>query len=301
MEQQIPLSNEAVALNPEQDAARDDATHQIASDLAYRRLAIANVIFYGLPGAGDRQWVLIDAGVMGMTGLIVSAAAERFGENARPAAIIQTHGHFDHVGGLEELTERWDVPVYAHPLETPYLNGSAAYTPPDPGVGGGMMALLSPLYPRGPVNVGHRLHPLPEDGGVPFMRGWQWIHTPGHTPGHISLWREEDRAIIAGDAFITTAQESAYAALTQRPEMHGPPMYFTPNWQEARDSVQRLAAFQPQLVITGHGPAMHGPEMTAALQQLAQNFDAVAVPDNGKYVGNPVAAANGTAYVPAGS
>jgi glyoxylase-like metal-dependent hydrolase (beta-lactamase superfamily II) len=71
------------------------------------------------------------------------------------------------------------------------------------------MARLSPLYPRGPVNVSGRLRALPADGSVPGMPGWRWVHTPGHTPGHVSLWRESDRTILAGDAFITTRQESA--------------------------------------------------------------------------------------------
>ena len=162
-----------------------------------------------------------------------------------------THGHFDHVSALEELAERWDAPIYAHELERPYLDGTAAYPPPDPTVGGGLMSLMSPLFPRGPVNVGGRLQTLPADGSVPFMPGWRWLHTPGHAPGHVSLWREADRTLIAGDAFITTAQESAYAAATQEAEMHGPPMYFTPDWASAKASVERLAALEPELAVTG--------------------------------------------------
>src|SRR3712207_5148441 len=87
------------------------------------------------------------------------------------------------------------------------------------------MARLSPLYPRAPVNVSRWLRPLPADGSIPEMPGWQWLHTPGHTPGHISLWREADRTIVAGDAFITTRQESAYAVAAQSPEMRGPPQF----------------------------------------------------------------------------
>jgi glyoxylase-like metal-dependent hydrolase (beta-lactamase superfamily II) len=63
---------------------------------------------------------------------------------------------------------------------------------------------------------------------VPGAPGWRWIPTPGHSPGHISLLRDSDRTIVAGDAFTTTKQESLVAALTQRAEIHGPPMYFTP-------------------------------------------------------------------------
>jgi glyoxylase-like metal-dependent hydrolase (beta-lactamase superfamily II) len=104
------------------------------------------------------------------------------------------------------------------------------------------------------------------------MPGWRWLPTPGHNPGHVSLWRETDRLLVAGDDFITTRQESAYAAVTQEPEMHGPPMYFTPDWVSARTSVQTLAALSPNVVVTGQGEAMHGPEMRAALQQFARKF-----------------------------
>lgn len=96
--------------------------------------------------------------------------------------------------------------------------------------------------------------------------------------GHISLWHPVERILVAGDAFITTRQESAYSVLAQRPEMHGPPMYFTPDWESARSSVRRLADLRPELVITGNGPAMQGPGMRRALDELAARFDQVAVP-----------------------
>ena len=79
--------------------------------------------------------------------MILRAAAERFGADARPAAIIMTHGHCDHVGALEDLAQEWDAPVYVHPRELPYLSGRAAYPAGDPSVGGGLGgvgALLSP-------------------------------------------------------------------------------------------------------------------------------------------------------------
>lgn len=294
MAQQIPLDAAALAGH----AADHGRTTEIAADLAYRRLLLVNVVFVGKPGAGDRGWVLIDTGVVGTGPLIVSAAAERFGSGARPAAIILTHGHFDHVGALKDLAERWDAPVYAHRLERPYLDGRAAYPPPDPSVGGGLMSLLSPLYPRGPVDVGARLQDLPADGTVPHMPGWRWLHTPGHSAGHVSFWREEDRALIAGDAFITTRQESAYAATapSQPPELHGPPMYFTPDWEKAKASVRRLAELEPEVAVTGHGPAAHGPELRTALHTLAQEFDSVAVPKHGRYVGHPAREEDGSAY-----
>lgn len=292
---QIPMDPAARADSPRYDDVRDDGTHEVAPDLAYRRLAIVNVVFYGAPRGGDGHWVLIDAGIGGTAGLIIRAAEERF-RGVPPAAIILTHGHVDHVGGLEELAERWNAPIYAHELEQPYLDGRAAYPPPDPTVGGGLMAAFSGLFPRGPFDVSRWLHTLPADGSVPGMPGWRWIHTPGHTPGHVSLWREADRTILAGDAFITTNQESAYAVATQKPEMHGPPMYYTQDWEKARWSVERLAALEPELVVTGHGRAMRGEEMRAALHGLALDFDRVAVPARGRYVEEPAEAETGTAY-----
>ena len=158
------------------------------------------------------------------------------------------------------------------------------------------MSLLSPLYPRGPIDVRRWLKELPADGSIPGMPDWQWLYTPGHSAGHVSFWREKDRALIAGDAFITTNQESAYAVTVQAEELHGPPKYFTHDWGAARASVQRLAALNPELVVTGHGRAMRGPQMLEALQMLARNFQRIAVPEDGKYVKAPARPDDGTAY-----
>ena len=259
----------------------------VAPDLGYVRIVMANVYLYGPREARDRGWTLIDAGVPGpgSSARISEAAAEWFGPDIRPQAIVLTHGHFDHVGALGDLAERWDAPIYAHSLEIPHLTGRRAYPPPDPLVGGGLLAVLSRLYPRGPFDFDDRVRPLPEDGSVPGMPGWRWIHTPGHTAGHVSLFRDEDRSLIAGDAFVTTRQESALGVLTWRPRVHRPPAYFTPDWVAARGSVQRLAALEPELAATGHGPPMRGAAMRRQLHMLARDFDRRAVPRHGRYVG----------------
>lgn len=121
MAQQIPIDPRARA-----DSESNDATHEVLPDVAYQRLAIVNVAYYGPAGAANRGWVLVDAGVMGTAGLIAGAVESRLGKNSRPAAIVLTHGHFDHVGALEELADRWDVSIYAHELEFPYLDGRSS-------------------------------------------------------------------------------------------------------------------------------------------------------------------------------
>jgi glyoxylase-like metal-dependent hydrolase (beta-lactamase superfamily II) len=167
-----------------------------ADGIWWMRTLMVNVAFIG----SSERWVLVDAGFGGYSGSIAAAAAELFGTERGPASIVLTHGHFDHVGSLERLIDRWDVPVYAHRLELPYLTGRSSYPPPDPLVGGGAMAWSARLYPRGPIDLDGRVQPLPEDGTVPGAPGWRWMHTPGHSPGHVSLVREQDAAMIAGDA-----------------------------------------------------------------------------------------------------
>ena len=217
----------------------------------------------------DKTWTLIDAGIPGSAPLIRSWAERRFGQP--PAAIVLTHGHFDHVGAARTLADQWRIPVYAHMLEFPYLTGRQSYPPPNPGAGGGLMALLSPLYPKDPIDLGMHLRPLESatQQNQPVLEGWQVLHTPGHTPGHVSFYRGSDGTLLVGDA-----------ALLQQPELHGPPAYFTSDWSAALASVRRLADLSPHTVAPGHGKPLAGPDVAARLRDLAAQFEEIAIPEN---------------------
>lgn len=248
----------------------------IASGVTGLRILFVNVFAITTPSRG---WVLVDSGLPFSTGRIRKWVNSQFGENARPRCIIQTHGHFDHTGALKDLAEEWQSPVYAHSEELPYLTGKAKYPPPNPSAGGGLMSVMSPLYPRGPVDVSEWVRALSADGRIPDLPDWEWIHTPGHTAGHISLFRKQDRVLVVGDAFCTTKAESLLAVAQQRPELHGPPAYYTPDWDEARASVQKLADLRPAVLAPGHGLPMAGEEVEQALHLLAAHFDQIARPD----------------------
>lgn len=269
---------------------------EVRPDVARVRTLMANTFLLGEPGG---PWVLVDAGLPGFTNTIKLAAKARFGDR-RPEAIVLTHGHFDHIGSLGELARSWDVPIFVHALERPYLTGESAYPPGDPSVGGGLMAKLGPMLPPGPFEFGARVQLLPADGSVPGAPGWRWLHTPGHTPGHVSLWRERDRTLIVGDAFVTTIQESLRSSLSERPRIvRRPPAYYTPDWDAARDSVRRLAALHPDVAATGHGEPMSGSPLRSQLDILARDFEILGRPHAGRYSKVPARAdEHGVTFVP---
>jgi glyoxylase-like metal-dependent hydrolase (beta-lactamase superfamily II) len=260
----------------------------IAPGLRGLRIAFVNVFALTHP---DGSWSLIDAALPFSASHIKNWAEKHF--STPPNSLILTHGHFDHVSAAKDLAEAWDIPVYAHLLEFPYLTGQKEYPKPNVGAGGGMMSLLSPLYPRSPIDIGERLVALPQEDNardaaesesladLPGLPGWKILHTPGHTPGHVSFFRPSDRTLVVGDAFCTTKPESFFeAAVVQNPELHGPPAYFTADWRAASALVRRLASLDPVIVAPGHGKPLGGPDVPGALRKLAAEFENIAVPEN---------------------
>ena len=261
--------------------------YDVRADVAGLKTLFVNVFFIGGPGEGN-PWVLVDAGLAGYASDIKKKAKELFGEGTRPEAIVLTHGHADHTGSLKTLLEEWDVPVYAHRLELPYLQGKSSYPPPDPAIGGGGMSYMSWVFPIGPSDFGDHVKAIADNGQIPELPGWRAIHTPGHAPGHVSLFRDKDRTLIAGDAFVTTNQNAITAVATQREEFHGPPAYFTCDWQAAKQSVLKLNHLNPLAAGTGHGVSVRGLDLELGLNKLAHDFEARSIPSSdGRYVKQP--------------
>src|SRR5438309_9953366 len=165
--------------------------NRIAADGGSLPVSFSNVYFIGRPGG---KWVLIDAGLPGWTAEIFSAAEARFGAGSRPEAIVLTHGRIDHAGSALALAEMWDVSIYAHRLEIPFLIGRSPYPPPDPTVGGAL-AFLSRFFPRLSRDLGVSLRQL-RTFRVLGDPNWVWFFTPGHSPGHVSLFRDSDRVSL---------------------------------------------------------------------------------------------------------
>lgn len=252
---------------------------------------------YMVQNGVSKKWVLIDAGVSSSSTKIRRMAQDLFAEPI-PKAILLTHGHFDHVGALQELVSHWNAPVYAHRLEFPYLIGTSSYPPADPTVGGGLMSLMSFMYPNSPIDLGGHLHALPDDSSVPGLPEWQYVHTPGHAPGHVSFFRKKDGVLIAGDAFVTTQQESAWAVVTQKKIVSIPPAYFTYDWKAARKSIEKLSDLKPEIVASGHGAPMSGEELKEGLDDLKRNFKKE-MPSEGRYVSHgAITTARGVEYLP---
>ena len=181
--------------------------------------------------------------------MIRSAAETLFGVGARPRAIVLTHVHPDHAGSASELAHMWDVTVYVHPGELPL--------PPSGRIIGALARVeRSWMFPSGRDG----LSPIDPNVGVPGLPDWQVIPTPGHTPGHLALFREGDRALIPGDA------------LSQRHTLGGPPRFATWNWRAATGSVPELARLEPSVLAPGHGRPMAGPVLAPALRALDEQL-----------------------------
>lgn len=107
------------------------------------------------------------------------------------------------------------------------------------------------------------------EADLPGLPDWKCIPTPGHTPGHVSFFRESDRVLISGDAISTVNLNSLRDFVLQKQKLSGPPYVTTWNWRAAKDSVATLAKLEPRVVAGGHGVPMTSPETTGELRAFA--------------------------------
>ena len=263
--------------------------NEIAPGVVCVPTSFVNTYLIGEPGG---PWALVDTGLRPLASKIVAAAAERFGGDSKPVAIFLTHGHFDHSGSARTLADHWGVPVYAHRLEMPYLTGRSGYPPPDPTVGGAI-AMLSRVLPHNGIDLGARLRTLPVageadalqyGGPLPGLPGWRWIFTPGHSPGHVVFFRDEDRTLLAGDTVATLNMESYLELAIKQQEISTAGAPFIPDWEKYAQSLQVVAELEPVTLACGHGIPMSGGEVAGDLGRFVRHFSP---PTHGRYVPEP--------------
>lgn len=179
----------------------------------------------------DNGITLVDAGMSMMAKGIMKFMKQL---NAGPLQrILLTHGHVDHVGAVKAILTENEVPVYAHQIEIPYLEGETLY----------------PKRKKLESNLPKQLtQPLLEDefGNLKSIGGLTPYFTPGHSPGHVVYYHEKDQVLLAGDLFKS-----------KKGKLH-PPM-FTPNMEEAVQSSAIVGKLKPKRLEVCHGNAVFNP------------------------------------------
>ena len=161
--------------------------------------------------------------------------------NRRLSTHVVTHAHPDHQGSSKAVCERYGVPLWCGERDVPAMeDGRIAERQPDHP----MNKVSERLFAGPPHPVARQLRE-----GDP-VGDFTVLDTPGHSLGHISLWREGDRTLILGDVLF------GLHPVTGVPGLHPPPDHFTPEPAENRRSVRRLAELGPALVLFGHGPPL---------------------------------------------
>lgn len=185
---------------------------------------------------------LIDAGIKTSGGTILRQIGNR-----PLTAHALTHAHADHQGASAEICKKLGIPYCVGAKDVPVAeSGRIAETMPNPHHP--VLAFEQKYWagPSHPVDRALREGDKVEDFVI--------IETPGHSAGHICFWRERDGVLIAGDVLRNVN------FFTTMPELGEPPSIFTPDPQENRKSIKKIAALKPQVVCFGHGPALRDPQ-----------------------------------------
>ncbi|PPB08501.1 MBL fold metallo-hydrolase [Brevibacillus laterosporus] len=178
----------------------------------------------------DREMaVLIDTGFPGQIEDLRVAMEKVEVSFDKLKVVILTHQDVDHIGSLPEILQECgnNVKVYAHELDKPYIQGE--------------IPLLKDGHlenpPKGKVD-----DTLIDGQELPFCGGIRVIHTPGHTPGHISLYLRQSKTLIAGD--------SMYSVNGILGGIHVPT---TPDMNAARLSLKKYVDLDIASVVCYHG------------------------------------------------
>lgn len=193
-----------------------------------------------------RGVTLVDAGIPTMAkGILRTIARIDAGPLQR---IILTHGHADHVGAINRIvgTDRSvgnaPVPVYAHRIEIPYIEGTVAY----PGRTKAQSSVAKGLVE--PLREG-------EDGMLQSVAGMKPYLTPGHSPGHVVYYHEQDQVLIGGDCLMS-----------RRGQPRRPMAMFTGDMEEALRSAEIVRRLRPVRLEVAHaGPVLHPADKLDAL------------------------------------
>ncbi len=182
---------------------------------------------------------LVDAGLPNQTEAISAALVEAGIGVGDLRRIIFTHQDLDHVGSGAALVRQSDARVLAHPADAPYIEGSQRPLKPSPEMLEQRPQMREVLERLEPVGIDEYV----EDGTrLDLAGGTRVISTPGHTPGHISLYVERSKVLIAGDALTA-----------ERGSLNGPNPSMTLEMRTAIQSVRRLADLEIDTIVCYHG------------------------------------------------
>jgi glyoxylase-like metal-dependent hydrolase (beta-lactamase superfamily II)/predicted ester cyclase len=196
-----------------------------------------------------------DAGARTMTRAVASAGA-RLGGIVR---VVLGHGHTDHRGTAPAL----GVPVLCHPAEVQDAEGSGGFRYWPEGLAGlppGMRQMHRLMHryawDAGPVEISGTL----TEGDQ--LAGFSVIELPGHSPGQIGLWREQDRLALSSDCFYTIDMWGRHS------EARIPAPLYNYDTEQARASIRKLAALEPAAAWPGHAMPATG-DVRAQLERAA--------------------------------
>jgi glyoxylase-like metal-dependent hydrolase (beta-lactamase superfamily II) len=146
----------------------------------------------------DEGVTLVDCGIAKAPPRIVAGLAEIGKSPADVTSILLTHGHPDHIGGAAELSRRSGAPILLHEADAPYARAGTLPPPDLSRLGGRIFRRLSRNARFEAVDS----LPMHDGDLLDIAGGLRVRHTPGHSPGHVSLLHEPTGVLITGDAIF---------------------------------------------------------------------------------------------------